>query len=221
MKKRKTLRSSFVVTFAGTASLAAAAAGCDTMIITNPPPTACPDLVPASGEACDLAEVDPECIYQDECGNDVTATCDGSDWTVEYTTSCNPPPVLSCPADLPLQGDPCWGEGSCTYDACGGPVTVTCPVDQYELQYASTCNPPPPCEGYTTVEGCTTDPTCRWLVPGCADSTQTPLPAEGCFPIAPCVDDTECAGLTCTEVMMLPPCEGDGCACGAPTSVCL
>jgi hypothetical protein len=229
MKKRKPLKTSFVVTFSSTAAMLVAATGCDGLVslvsTSNPPGLYCPTERPATGDACDSSQVPEECVYenQDECGNSITVTCESSQWATDFGgSSCNPPPVLECTPETPAQGDPCFGEGSCTYsDDCGSPITASCPMGTWDVQYEVICNPPAPCEAYDTKDGCGLGPSCRWLEPGCAEGAEVPLPQAGCYPEAPCVDDTECAGLTCQEVYAMPDCGLDTCACEGPTMVCL
>lgn len=227
MKKRKPLKTSFVVTFAGTASMAVAATGCFTDTITNPPPAAsCPAELPAYGADCEAFDVPVEgCVFEsaDECGNDVTATCVDGAWELQYEGTCNPP-MVTCPETRPTHGDPCEdGVGTCEYpDVCSWPIVATCQSSTWDVQIPPTCNPPP-CNSNETAEVCGADVRCRWLTPGCADEGGVALAQEGCFPATPCADDTEClAPLTCQEVVVLPPCEdGDTCTCAAPTKVCL
>lgn len=223
MKKRKTLRASFVVTLAGTASMAIAAPGCIYGGTTNPPPTSyCPETTPSAGSSCDPDETGPECLYHnDQCG-DVIASCIDATWQVDYGT-CEVAWVV-CPDVAPITEGTCEGEGTCEYsDECGQTITATCLSVRWDTQYpAFSCNGPPPCQTKDTAEGCATDPTCRWLTPGCAEGFDTALPQEGCYPATPCIDDMGCnLSSTCQEVVVLPPCEADGCPCAAPTKVCL
>jgi hypothetical protein len=169
--KKKNLKASFVMTFAGTAATLAAP-GCGT-VVTNPPIPFCPDTVPQTGQDCEPDSAPVEgCTYQDECGLDIEASC------------------------LP--------DGS------------------WEVLYAGTCNPPAACSAYSDPDSCATDPSCRWLAPGCGDPAGIPaLAAAGCFDITPCVDDTSCASGTCQQVMVVPSCVEQGCdSCGEATTVC-
>ncbi len=226
MNKRKTLRASFVFSLAGTASLAMAAPGCFDGATTNPPPApSCPDDTPAPGTECEAEWVPSECIYpsKNECDGYLSATCVDAVWQIEYKGDCAPEPVV-CPEAAPITGAVCEGVGTCEYsDDCGQAITATCQSVEWDTQYPPfSCNPPPPCQTYDTAAGCVTDPTCRWLIPGCAEGTDTALPQEGCYPATPCIDDMGCnPGSTCQQVVVLPPCEADGCACAAPAKVCL
>ncbi|MBK8258322.1 MAG: hypothetical protein IPK82_37345 [Polyangiaceae bacterium] len=220
MKKKKTLKASFVVTVAANAA-AIAAIGCTSEVITNPPFVECPAGMPLEGDDCnpDVGS----CSYSDECGNEMTATCDGGTWAITSASSCNPPPVLECPATIPVSGDTCFGEGECQYtDECGLPVTATCPGSAWEVVYAGTCNPPPPCNAWTTETDCTAFPDCVWHEPGCGDPASIPsLPAAGCFSAIPCKDDLNCTVGTCNQVMVLPSCVEMGCdACGEAVNLC-
>lgn len=221
--KKKSLKASFVVTFAGSAAVLAAP-GCFSDVTQNPPGVpACPEAAPISGDACGYPGL--TCPYE-ECGSPEMKCSNEGVWTVEYTVSCNPPPVLSCPDTLPTHGDPtCFGEGTCEYtDECGGAVTASCPAGAWEVVYQGTCNPPAPCDLFGTAEECGTTGYCRWLTPGCGDPNTIPaLPQAGCYPLDDCAGGAACAaGTACKSFMVTPDCVPDGCdACGAEVSLCL
>ena len=135
----------------------------------NPPPpepiTACPELTPASGEACDEYEPELDCPYNDESGCQREFTCNGDAWE-DVSPTCNPPPPeLECPQAAPAQGETC-GEYEpgleCVYgDDSSCPREFICNDGAWE-DVSPTCNPPPPesecpeqrprpgdsCEGY-------------------------------------------------------------------------
>jgi hypothetical protein len=223
--KKRSLKASFVITFAGSAA-ALAAPACSSDYSSNPPEVSCPEVEPHSGAPCS----DPgfACASTDPCGSEVTFTCSADGvWTADYTVSCNPPPPLECPPTKPINGDPsCFGEGTCHYTECGLPFTATCSAGVWEVygQDDGLCNPPAPCDFYGTAENCGMAGYCRWLTPGCGDPEGIPaLPAAGCYPLEPCVDGMGCpAGGTCKQVMVTPSCVDEGCdACGVATSTCL
>ncbi len=83
------------------------------------------------------------------------------------------------------------------------------------------------CKAHAEVGACQDAADCRWLAPGCAEGSETALPAEaaGCYPADPC-DDASCIdGRTCREVVTnpcLPDENGNTCdACGETIRVCL
>ncbi len=135
MRRRTTLRPSFVVTLAATAAL-----GCGASVSVNPPPVpedvpaadrptsdnpvvidtdvrrACPSVLPVADSSC-TPGVDPETctdasMQQPGCPPGVGATvrCDPNTrrW-VPLPSICNPPaPVpVECPAARPVDGTPC------------------------------------------------------------------------------------------------------------------
>lgn len=145
-RKRKALRAAFVVT----AALGAAGCGSE---ITNPPIGECPSARPSTGDSCDEPM---ECVYDDECDLEVTASCgDDGVWAVQYGGTCNPPPPSECPEEAPANGDACDFEiGSCTYEGqCGEPFNATCEVDGWSVDTEVSCNPPPPCPQELPGEG--------------------------------------------------------------------
>jgi hypothetical protein len=224
--KKRSLKASFVITFAGSAA-ALAAPACSSGYTGNPPApeVTCLDVAPNSGAPCS----DPglACVSADPCGSEVTYTCSADGvWTADYTVSCNPPPVLVCPDTIPMHGDPtCFGEGTCNYtDECGLAVTASCSAGAWEVNTQGICTPPPPCDSFGTADQCGMAGYCRWLTPGCGDPDGIPaLPAAGCHPLEACVDGMSCpAGSACEQVMVTPSCVDEGCdACGVATSVCL
>lgn len=119
MKKKKVLKTSFVVTFAGTAAaLMAPACGPS---VTNPPSVACPELLPTDGDPCDPGV--GGCVYPDECGNNIEAICDGdSTWTVTYPGTCNPP----APCSAYTTGEICAQDPACVWlvPGCGDPSSI-------------------------------------------------------------------------------------------------
>jgi hypothetical protein len=80
-KHKKPLKRSFVITFAGTASLAALAAGCQ-VSTTNPPMVDCPVDAPQADEACDQGDAVGECSYEEEDGCSISANCSNGEWLV-------------------------------------------------------------------------------------------------------------------------------------------
>jgi hypothetical protein len=223
--KKRSLKASFVITFAGS-SAALVAPGCLSDVTSNPPgiSSSCPEASPVHGDPCaDSALV---CSYSDGCGSFDMVCGDDGRWTTNYSVSCNPPPPLYCPDTIPMHGDPtCFGEGTCDYmDECGLPVTASCEGTAWNVVYQGTCNPPPACDLLGTPEECTGGGACRWLTPGCGDPATTPaLPEAGCYPLGDCVDDTSCAaGAACKQFMVTPSCVDEGCdACGQAVSLCL
>lgn len=225
-KKKRPLKASFVVTFAGSTAAVLAAPGCFSTTTTNPPYISdgtCPESIPLSGDPC--ASPGLSCSYSDPCESPMTCNSAGV-WEADYVVSCNPPPVLECPATIPIHGEAsCFGEGTCNYtDECGLPVTATCPGATWEVSFQGTCNPPAPCDLFGTTEECSGSGYCRWLTPGCADpgSVPPPLAQAGCYPLEGCVDNADCVGNTCQTVIVTPSCVPDGCdACGEAVSLCL
>lgn len=197
-----------------------------------PPPEECPVEPPNDLESCGEPM---ECQYQDECGQDFSASCDGANWSVsEPLESCNPPPP--CPQAMPAEGSPCVEEFGTPQDcswvaqtACGpAEVTGTCIPDQldgvgYNWQLtAPSCTPEVPlCSQYDNAGLCDADTTCRWLVPGCSEEPKPEGFATGCYPIANCTADSCGEDAECTSVSY-NPCWNELCdACGADASICL
>lgn len=187
----------------------------------NPPFVECPETPPQKGGAC--ASGYGSCDYYDECGYVyLTATCGAGGWEVEYLVgTCNPPPV-DCPGTVPWDGDPCEGWGSCEYDVdCGQVDVATCNGGTWEVQYAPTCNPPPPCTYFSKSE-CESDSTCVWHTPGCGDETIPPLPQAGCFVASGCTTGADCLFGVCQQVVVSPDCVEEGCdACGMAVNLCV
>ncbi len=248
--KRRAPRAPFIVTVtAATTAMALALPGCGTTVTSggedpptdpdcpagyacNPPPTPseCPESTPAQDSACDAPGM--ECEYPDpDCEYSATfATCENGAWQVGWTGgSCNPP--APCPAEIPANGDACgWEEPICTYtvDTGCGPMDVpaTCENGAWSVAIPI-CNPPPPevCFQMTTEADCDgMGPTCRWLVPGCADPASPPpaLAQAGCFPSYDCTDSVECPAGTACEQRAYDPCYNDVCdACGSAAMLCV
>lgn len=228
-RKKKTLTKPFVMTIAQVAT-AMLTPGCFSTVTSNPPgpdpldPT-CPATMPAGGSACSDAIT---CDYgMDECGLPLSASCDGSIWSVNGPVICNPPPPdPECPVDLPALGSTCnwnWQSGfGCSYmvdNGCGmQSISVMCDPNTTTVQYtAPTCGQ---CSTLTSEGACNSDGACRWLTPGCG---MPALPAAGCFPVMDCAADTDCTtpGQTCQD-MSYNPCYMQACnACGAQAKVCL
>lgn len=198
-----------------------------------PPPQECPLSVPSATEYC--WEPGFTCTYTDECGQTITATCDGSVFQVSWPPlSCNPPPPVECPLDPPTAGAGCAPDVAaytCDYvvdTACGPtPLSATCDLDASGLWSwsisAETCTPATPqCALYASAGACELDTTCRWLEPAsCPPSPESPLAPAGCFPVADCTAADCAAGTTCVEVLV-NPCWDSLCdACAAPANVCL
>lgn len=154
-RKKKPMRAAFVVTVALTGGT-----GCGSTVnpceveSCNPPIAECPASVPSQGESCD-----PEagaCHYTDDCGSDVVASCEDGSWSVDIAT-CNPPPPGECPAEAPLDGDPCDDPevGICSYtDECGLTFTASCDGFAWDVgEPFETCNPPAPCPEALPAEG--------------------------------------------------------------------
>jgi hypothetical protein len=79
--------------------------------------------------------------------------------------------------------------------------------------------PPLPCTSAADPAACDALVGCRWLEPGC---TEPRLPARGCFPLAECAGDFDCAGGRRCREYVYDPCAGLPCnACGGSTRVCL
>lgn len=153
-RTKKALRAAFVVTGA------VVAAGCgggsnNDDIQTNPPFAECPDGVPQQGGSCELDV--GTCNYIDDCsGGDVEASCEGDGtWSVTYDSTCNPPPPLECPEEVPTAGDECDIEiGSCSYtDECGISFSADCDGTWSIGEAFESCNPPPPCPAELPAEG--------------------------------------------------------------------
>jgi hypothetical protein len=188
-----------------------------------PPPPWCPELLPAHGESC-YGPID--CTYQDECGQNVTASCGGESatWTVNDVVSCNPPPP--CPAELPENNSLCDFETSCAVavdSACGVLMaTATCAVaEDGSLRWevaAPLCEAPADCDAFAgNPSQCELHTSCRWLVSGC-DPSGVFFPSA-CYPADDCVSCEP--GEACTPVTF-DPCWDSFCdACGAPAAICL
>jgi len=131
--------------------------------------SSCPAAAPISGSDCDYAG--PPCDY-DYCGTIPTrvAVCNDGAWAVSLT-SCNPPPppLATCPAEMPQPGTYCDYVGpACGYGAtsCGFPLQEAICVDSVWLITATPCNPPPPttvCPGVKPVPGTA----CDYVGPSC------------------------------------------------------
>ncbi|AUX33776.1 MULTISPECIES: hypothetical protein [Sorangium] len=231
-KKRKVLRTPFVVTVAAAASFAGAVAlpGCDPTVQDG----SCPAERPAEGSSCDADDV--SCTYPGTCGDDTFRfTCEDGAWQMGVDPTCNPPPP-ACPEERPEAGSSCTAGGlSCSYlDDCDNPIDYTCMGGAWQMGPEMSCNPPPPpecpeatpedgapCEGaigtcgYMMPTGCGPMPidaacvlegdTWRWQV---HEIFCNPPPPEHCLAAATA---EACAGLGPTCQWLVPGCaDGDG-----------
>jgi len=200
-RSKKPLRAAFVVT------LALAAGGCDSEIscddpnvACNPPIVDCPAAVPTSGDSCD-SDVG-SCSYTDDCGSDVTATCDGT-WSIEIA-SCNPPPPGDCPEQIPSFGEECDpAVGDCQYlDECEQPITASCNGATWEIEEGGSCNPPAPCPTELPAEGSVCDFKGYFGPPiGCEYDVETAC--------GPALAEAECVGVEEQGIVWhvtAPPC---------------
>ncbi|AKT39327.1 hypothetical protein [Chondromyces crocatus] len=245
-KKRRAPRAPFIVTVAATSALALPLlAGCSSSVKSdecppgaecNPPEVeVCPEEVPNDGAPCSYEALHCEYPPGDWCPTAVATCTDEGTWDVEDRgrVVCNPPEIRLCPDELPVEGAPC----SHVALHCDYPPHLSCP-DQvaacteggtWEVNDMTdvTCNPPPvpPCDLLTTAAECkSSERSCRWLVPGCAEPND-PVPAlaeAGCFEAVPCVDNDFCSpGLVCAE-RVFDPCHGQACqACGQTEMLCV
>ncbi|WP_437720021.1 hypothetical protein [Sorangium sp. So ce861] len=143
-KKRKVLRTPFVVTVAAAASFAGAVAlpGCDPTVHDG----SCPAERPEEGSSCDADDV--SCTYSGTCGDDTFRfTCVDGAWQMGIDPTCNPPPP-ACPDERPEAGSSCAAGGlSCSYlDDCDNPIDYTCTGGAWQMGPEMSCNPPPPPE---------------------------------------------------------------------------
>lgn len=130
----------------------------------------------------------------------------------------------ACPASPPSEGspcDPCFGPPSCGYPGtCGGDYASCGPEGIWHVSIGD-CPPPPPpdyCASLGTQGACATDPSCRWLTPGCGD---IPLAAPGCFTIDDCAPGS-CGPSESCQTFSYNPCFEKKCdACSAPVSLCV
>ncbi|AKT39326.1 hypothetical protein [Chondromyces crocatus] len=242
-KKRRAPRAPFIVTVAATSALSLPLlAGCSSSdvdrsgLVGNPPEVeVCPEEVPDDGAPC--SDVGVGCDYPAgiSCPTFVATCTDEQTWNVEDRTgvTCNPPEVDVCPEAVPEAGAPCSGQTlSCNYppDISCPDFVATCNDDgtwDVDDRSVVTCNPPPlpPCDLLTTEAECgSSERSCRWLVPGCAEPND-PVPAlaeAGCFEAVPCVDNDFCSpGLVCAA-RVFDPCHGQACqACGQTEMLCV
>ncbi|MEP7121458.1 MAG: hypothetical protein ABJE95_11130 [Byssovorax sp.] len=135
---------------------------------------------------------------------------------------CDPSGV--CPAEQPTQGQPCSpcpGEPACSYSSGCGQNFASCDPDGTWHIIFGDCPPPPPPDNCTNLGNqgaCETDPSCRWLTPGCGD---VPIGAPGCFTIKDCGPGT-CGPSEICQTFSYNPCFNKGCdACGAPAQLCV
>ncbi|WP_437961700.1 hypothetical protein WME76_20050 [Sorangium sp. So ce119] len=245
-KKRKVLRAPFIVTVAAAASLAGAVAlpGCDPTVddgcpdgwACNPPPSSCPEEMPAPGSRCDGD--DPSCSYIDGCDNPIDYACVDGAWRVEREMSCNPPPPPACPEEMPERRSSCDADDlSCSYiDGCDNPIGYRCAEGAWRVESEVSCNPPPPACPESLP---TTGSACELLGESCsyagppdcpeptvvtcgADGTWSVTIAVSCNPPPPppppppgdcltAATGEECAGLGPTCQWLVPGCaEGTG-----------
>lgn len=229
MQTRKTLRSPFVITLAASAA-AVLDAGCGANVVSgNPPPNttpACPTALPQNGVACDPSAVPDHCDYGVTPGcaglPQHTAFCDADTqaWRV-IPSSCNPPPVQTCPTEAPADGTFCYSDIRCTYGDCfGRPTTeASCAGNRWSVT-TSTCNPPPPmCPPSRPAQGAACDPS---TVPDACQYTGTfcpyPPPGTNNTVVALCIPSTrtwQVSEATCNPPPPVcpttPPTEGTPC----------
>ncbi len=175
MQRKKTLRSSFVVTVAATSALLGA--GCSDSAGSSPADA------PVAGDASDVLTTGDV--------SDVPVVSDASDATALPDT--NPPPM--CPAAAPSNGAPCtpgMAVQMCSYGDCLGRPTTTarCATGTWEV-VNSTCNPPPdvPTDGPTDAVADAPDA-----------PTDGPTDAVADAPDAsPCPDAEPTMGATCAS----------------------
>lgn len=157
MRRRRTLRDSFVVTVATT--VGALSPGCfsdrtsadaalDADDATSGDATACPSFAPATGSPCAGAMV---CGYSCATGGDGTARCVDGRWQSMVAT-CNPPPdvQLTDATSGDATGDAATGDAT-TGDATAGDATTGDAGDA--ATDASACPPTAPsgaCTGTLT-----------------------------------------------------------------------
>ncbi|KYF83287.1 hypothetical protein BE20_36045 [Sorangium cellulosum] len=230
-KKRKVLRTPFVVTVAAAASFAGAVAlpGCDPTVHDG----SCPEERPEEGSSCDADDV--SCTYSGVCGDDsFRFTCVDGAWQLGIDPTCNPPPP-TCPDERPEAGSSCTAGGlACSYlDDCDNPIDYTCVGGAWQMGPEMSCNPPPPaCPEATPEDGAPCAGglgTCGYMMPtGCGpmpidaacvlegDTWRwqvhevfcNPPPPEHCLTAATA---EACAGLGPTCQWLVPGCaDGDG-----------
>jgi hypothetical protein len=169
MRKRRPLRPGFVVTFGAAAAVATACGGTivdpfsEPPISRNPPgpqqgdsgPTegggGCPAEPPLVGTSCTVTTEAPvmDCAYFVACGNEIFE-CSRDQVTSGWTLFM-PLPKPTCPASIPVSGDPCpcFDPGtSCEYPAsdCNGQKQTeeaVCQSGGFWQTEIATCNPPP------------------------------------------------------------------------------
>jgi len=204
--KKQPLSRSFVVTVS--LGVALGAGGCGGQIISNPPLPNCPESTPSYGSSC--GAVDGTCMYSDECGSPITATCKAGTWDVQYEGTCNPPPPEECPLDPPWSGT-CWDASlTCEYqDACGQWFSFSCNGTTWIAgEPPFSCNPPPPCPGEIPIEGSECFATPGGFPEGCSYLVETACGPTEIFPT--CVGDAngyffwDYGGASCTP--MVPDC---------------
>src|SRR5262245_7548211 len=117
---------------------------------------------------------------------------------------------LNCPNGLAQD------ERGCDICKCNPPCPVVFCANFCENGYQKdangcgtcTCNPPPPsCGQYATAVRCSSDPSCTWLTPGCADPT---IPTEGCYSrkAIGCQSNADCTGGRQCLKRTINPCSG-------------
>jgi len=232
--KRRAPRAPFIITVTAATSAMALAVmpGCGGTVVdsesTGGNPSTCPAEFPPYQSACTQPGL--ECTYPSDGCPPVTVACESGTWQVQPGPTCNPPPP-DCPPERPEQGSACTQIGN----TCFFPSEVYCADEDvaycgnggtWELSF-SYCNPPPPdaCFYAPTEEECLAyGSMCRWLVPGCADTTAPPpaLEQPGCFPSADCASNANCWGEDTCQARVYNPCYNQACdACGATAMVCL
>lgn len=133
-------------------------------------------------------------------------------------------PGGACPPMLPTDGQPCSPcpvTETCSYPGpCGGDIATCSPQGTWQVGIG-VCPPPPPPDYCLTLgnqSSCESDPSCRWLTPGCGD---VPIAAPGCFTINDCGPGT-CGPSEICQKFTYNPCFNKGCdACGAPAQLCV
>ncbi|MBM4356786.1 MAG: hypothetical protein FJ096_01625 [Deltaproteobacteria bacterium] len=186
-KRSPSRRSPFVTTVAMTG--ASWLGGCGGKVLVEEPPTTttprapleCPATRPADDSPCPTFEpsIDGEelfCSYDGNQGCGVDLRCEPGGTWANVSPTCNPPPPLACPTDVPVAGVPCPPFGpldgpslECTYMTSSScPEQYNCAPGGAWTNTSPTCNPPPPCSGYADETTCVAQG-CAWNGMACID----------------------------------------------------
>jgi len=174
---------------AGVVGMLGALAGACATQVDAPQMTGCPAEVPSAGAPCDAPM---SCSFAGDGGSTCgpAFACESFVWQ-PLGVSCPPPPVSTCPANLPTPGAPCKDPGqACPFDvpgACPGVFVATCTAGEWAVADESPACTPPACPTAEPAAGTACDEglACSYTVmpPGCGPATENATCVGGAWKI--------------------------------------